>query len=50
MISDSDLEKLSRMLQQASDKGFTGTINISFFKGGIANIVKQESFKLADIT
>lgn len=50
MISDEDLEKIGRMLSSISDQDFTGSIQINFFKGGVSNIVKQESFKLADLS
>ncbi len=49
MISDEDLEKVGRMLSSIADQGFTGSIQINFFKGGISNIVKQESYKVADL-
>lgn len=50
MIDDSDLEKIGRILSQAVRENFTGNIQINFFKGGVSNIVKQQSIKLAEIT
>lgn len=49
MIKDADLERLANMLQVAGGQGFTGSIQINFFKGSVTNVVKQESFKLEDI-
>lgn len=46
MIDDISLERLSKHLQQASDDGFTGSININFYKGGITEIKKQSSERL----
>lgn len=49
MIDDESLEKLATMLRISSENGFTGNIQINFFKGSVSNIVKQESFKMADL-
>lgn len=49
MIKDTDLECLARMLQLAGNEGFTGNIQINFYKGSVANINKQEKWELAEI-
>lgn len=46
MVDDTKIEKLAKMLQEAMDNGFCGEIAISFFKGGISNIVRKESIKI----
>lgn len=45
MISDQQLEWLSKKLSEAATREFTGNIQINWFKGNISNIVVQESFK-----
>lgn len=50
MISDEHLEWLSKMLLEASNSGFSGNIQINFFKGAVTNINKHESFKLPVLT
>lgn len=49
MIDDSKLEALAKLLNESSRSGFTGSIQINFFKGAVSNIVKQQSFKIEDI-
>lgn len=49
MIDDCSLEKLSRMLIEASEEEFTGSIQINLFKGSVANVVKNQSFKINDL-
>lgn len=50
MIDDTSLEKLATMLREASEDNFTGSLQVNFFKGSVANIVKQQSFKLQDLS
>lgn len=49
MITDLDLEKLAKMLQQAGKEEYTGNIQINFFKGSVSNVVMQQSWKLEDL-
>lgn len=46
MIDDTKLERLAQLLHAAAEEGFTGNININFFKGGVTNIVKSETIKI----
>lgn len=45
MLDDNQLEWLGKILSESVKEGFTGSIQINMFQGGIANIVKQESIK-----
>lgn len=49
MIDDKSLEALAAMLMDASEQNFTGSIQVNFFKGGVSNIEKKQSFKMEDL-
>ncbi len=43
------IDKLAKFINEICQASFTGSIQINFFKGGISNIVKQESLKVEDL-
>ena len=44
------LKELIDIIRQWIESKKTGSIQINFFKGGVANLVKKESIKLTDST
>ena len=44
------IEQVKSIIKEWIDSRKTGSIQINFFKGGIANLVKKESIKLGGAT
>jgi hypothetical protein len=40
---------LNQLIKQLSDEGFTGTLTLNFFRGGIGNVNKSETFRLEEV-
>jgi len=48
MSNPAFLDELINIIKDWIDRKKTGSIQINFFKGGISNIIKQESEKLGE--